>query len=76
MAADPYREYYVAVYETVSQNGKPSSSRWGWVIKRHSADLGVAQKSGFLTEAGARLAGENVLKHPLRNSFNSKDVTG
>ncbi len=73
MGAADCGDYYVTVYVTISQDGSPSRSRWGWAIKRHSTGLGLVQKNGFLTEAGARFAGENALKHFLRGTFDNKD---
>ncbi len=76
MGAEDCGDYDVTVYVTVGEDGRSSKSRWGWAITRHSTDFRLVQKSGFLTEAGARLAGENALKNLLRGAFDSKDVTG
>ncbi len=75
MGADACGDYYVIVYATESLDGR-SSTRWRWVIKRNSTDPGLVEKSGFLTEAGARLAGENALKNLLRGAFDDTDATG
>ncbi len=76
MGADGCGDYGVTVYVTVGQDGRSSRSRWGWAITRHSTDRRLVQKSVFLTEAGARLAGEIALKNFLRRAFDNKDVTG
>ncbi len=76
MGAEDCGDYDVTVYVAVSQEGSSSRCRWGWAIKRHSSDLRLVQQGGFLTEAGARLAGENVLKHLLSGSLDNKDLTG
>ncbi len=76
MGAEDCGDYDVTVYLTVGQDGSSSRSRWGWAIKRHSTDLRLVQEGGFLTEAGARFAGENALKNLLRGAFDNKDPTG
>ena len=54
-------DYYVVV----SRSGEPSG--WRWEIHRRSRPLGVRlYGAGFVSQAGARLAGETALKALLR----------
>lgn len=54
-------DYYVAL----SRSGDPAV--WQWEIHRRSRPLGVRlYGTGFVSQAGARLAGETALKALLR----------
>ena len=55
----------VAYYVVLSRSGDPAV--WQWEIHRRSPPLGVRlYGAGFVSQAGARLAGETALKALLR----------
>ena len=55
----------VAYYVVLSRSGDPAV--WQWKIHRRSRPLGVRlYGAGFVSQAGARLAGETALKALLR----------
>jgi hypothetical protein len=59
-------DYYVVV----SRSGDPAG--WQWEIHRRSRPLGVRlYGAGFVSQAGARLAGETALKALLREMAKS-----
>jgi len=61
-------DYYVVV----SRSGDPAV--WQWQIHRRSRPLGVRlYGTGFVSQAGARLAGETALKALLREMAKSSE---
>ena len=55
----------VDYYVVISRSGDPAV--WQWEIHRRSRPLGVRlYGAGFVSQAGARLAGETALKALLR----------
>ena len=61
-------DYYVVV----SRSGDPTV--WQWQIHRRSRPLGVRlYGTGFVSQAGARLAGETALKALLREMEKSSE---
>lgn len=55
----------VDFYVVVARSDDPAN--WQWEIHRHSRPLGIRlYGTGFVSQAGARLAGETALKALLR----------
>lgn len=68
MAKPVSTDYYVVL----SRGGEPAV--WQWEIHRHSRPLGIRLfGTGFISQAGARLAGETALKALLREMEKNRE---